>query len=120
MSQSILILTLAAIVVLLLVVITLLWRWRDPGRGDALEAMPRWALTAIGAAYNAALDELIVTGELPDGDTRRRLALAYYEHIPPESRAFTADEFADAVDRLFLAVEWGGTRLIGKLPQSHE
>jgi hypothetical protein len=46
----------------------------------------RWALEAIASAYNVAVDHLKETGELPDGTTRRRLARAYYEHIPPGSR----------------------------------
>jgi hypothetical protein len=83
------ILLLVAIVILLVLVTVLVVRnggATNGGTGDNVAPIVRWALEAIASAYNVAVDHLKETGELPDGTTRRRLARAYYEHIPPGSR----------------------------------
>ena len=102
---------LIAIVLLLSVVCVLLWR--TGGDATQSERIKSWALSAVGSAYNVAIDELKITGELPSGERRRELALAYYKTIPEDERTFTADEFAQAVERVFEVVDWGGTKLKG-------
>lgn len=103
---------LIAIVLLLSVVCVLFMRHGGAeGVKPDPDALGRWALGAIAAAYNVAVDELKTTGELPDGATRRRLAVAYYDTIPSDERTFTVDEFAEAVDSVFTAVDWGASRI---------
>lgn len=100
---------LIAMALLLSVVCVLLWRTGgDAAHGERTKV---WALAAVGAAYNVAIDELKTTGELPSGERRRELAVAYYETIPEDERTFTAEEFAQAVERVFGIVDWGGTKL---------
>lgn len=106
------ILLLVAIVILLVLVTVLFLRHGGAeGAKPDTDALGRWALGAIAAAYNVAVDELKTTGELPDGAARRRLAVAYYDTIPAAERTFTVDEFAEAVDGVFTAVDWGASRI---------
>lgn len=107
-------LLLVAIIILLVLVTVLVVRnggATNGGTGDNVAPIVRWALEAIASAYNVAVDHLKESGELPDGTTRRRLAVAYYDTIPAAHRTFSVDEFADAVDTVFLSVDWAGTQL---------
>ncbi|MCA9368431.1 hypothetical protein KC887_09355 [Candidatus Kaiserbacteria bacterium] len=109
MNIELLTILLIASVLLLSLVGVLLWR--TGGDAAQVERIKAWALAAVGAAYNVAIDELKITGELPSGEKRRELAVAYYQTIPEDERTFTAEEFANAVELVFELVDWGGTQL---------
>jgi hypothetical protein len=64
-----------------------------------------WAAEAIAAAYNVAIDHRKTTGELPDGATRKQIAMAYYDTIPAHAKTFTRKEFADAIDVAFTFID---------------
>lgn len=97
MTTSVL-LVLLVVSVLALIVLLLLLRWQGT---DA----DYYAVLAIAAAYNVAIDDEKARGELPDGAARRELALAYYERIPKHKRKFSQTEFALAVEVIFGVVD---------------
>ncbi|MCA9979195.1 MAG: hypothetical protein KDD89_00100 [Anaerolineales bacterium] len=87
MNIELLTILLIASVLLLSLVGVLLWR--TGGDAAQVERIKAWALAAVGAAYNVAIDELKITGELPSGEKRRELAVAYYQTIPEDERTFS-------------------------------
>lgn len=97
---------LLVVLVLLLVAVVYLIKTRN---GLNLNGRAEWALAAIAAAYNVAVDELKTLDELPSGDERRALAVAYYEHIPMRYRTFTVTEFVEAVQLAFEFIDAGAT-----------